>query len=306
MDTPTQLDENANNPAREGDVKGAGHHPRVGWPHSEAEGPIAEAERCAARFRTDEHRLDRRTGRRHRPPQCEPGARIGSARELVIQRITRHPISTGTQQVITLYNSTAGTPTAAGKPNAASPPISAASTAPTPPGVGADEASVPPTMVTMVTAMNVTPPPKASTPAHNAPALPTVVVAQPKTIIVIRAGSWASLARSAMTSLSLGRTVVCSHRRSAGTNRNAPASPSAKPATRYSTVADGTKCDRSAEAPAATLKMISSTTWVMTCTACCMATAAVARTVLKPLLCRNRTASARPPTPAGVVVAAKV
>ena len=68
----------------------------------------------------------------------------------VSHRITGQPMNTGIQQVSTRYSSTDGTPTAAGTPNAASPPISAASTAPTPPGVGAAEASVPPTIVTTV------------------------------------------------------------------------------------------------------------------------------------------------------------
>src|SRR5262249_44841914 len=58
----------------------------------------------------------------------------------VSHRIPCHPTNTGSQQVSTRYSSTDGTPTAAGTPKAASPPISAASTAPTPPGVGAAEA----------------------------------------------------------------------------------------------------------------------------------------------------------------------
>ena len=61
-----------------------------------------------------------------------------------------------------------------------------------------------------------------------------------------------------------------------------------------------------ADAPAAALKKISSATWVMTCTDCCSATAAVARSAPSPPFCRNRVLSASPPTPAGVVVAAKV
>ena len=60
---------------------------------------------------------------------------------------------------------------------------------------------------------------------------------------------------------------------------NVPTTPSAAPAIRYSTVDDGTKCDRSADAPAAALKKISSATCVSTCTDCCSATAAVARKV---------------------------
>ena len=54
------------------------------------------------------------------------------------------------------------------------------------------------------------------------------------------------------------------------------------------------------------LNKITNTTWTITCTACCSATAAVARKVVRPLFCRNRVLSASPPTPAGVVVAAKV
>src|SRR5271156_606339 len=96
---------------------------------------------------------------------------------LVSHRMTGQPMNTGSQHVSTRYSSTEGTATAAGTPNAASPPISAASTAPTPPGVGAAEARVPPIIVTTVTATNVTLPPKAWTLAHNAIAAPRVVPA---------------------------------------------------------------------------------------------------------------------------------
>jgi len=71
-------------------------------------------------------------------------------------------------------------------------------------------------------------------------------------------------------------------------------------------VVDGTKCDRSADAPAKAVKKISSATWVITWTVCCKATAAVARSAPSPDFCRNLVLSARPPTPAGVVVAANV
>src|ERR1700709_1409315 len=108
---------------------------------------------------------------------------------LVSQRITGQPTKTGSQQVSTRYSSTDGTPIAAGTPKAASPPIKAASTAPTPPGVGAAEASVPPTIVTTVTVTNVVPPPNASTLAHSANAAPRVVAAQPSTISASRFGS---------------------------------------------------------------------------------------------------------------------
>ena len=54
------------------------------------------------------------------------------------------------------------------------------------------------------------------------------------------------------------------------------------------------------------LNKISNTRWTITCTDCCSATAAVARSVLRPAFCKNRVLSASPPTPAGVVVAAKV
>src|SRR5690348_13686851 len=118
----------------------------------------------------------------------------------VSHRITGQPTNTGIQQVSIRYSSTDGTLTAAGTPNAARPPISAASTAPTPPGVGAAEANVPPTMVTTVTATKVVPPPKASTLAHNASAAPRVVPAQPSRISASRRGSRASLTRSDTTS----------------------------------------------------------------------------------------------------------
>ena len=66
------------------------------------------------------------------------------------------------------------------------------------------------------------------------------------------------------------------------------------------------KCERFVSRPATIEKKISKPTWVTTWTVCCSATAAVARTVPSPPFCRNRTLSASPPTPAGVVVAAKV
>ena len=68
------------------------------------------------------------------------------------------------------------------------------------------------------------------------------------------------------TSLSFGRTSVASQRRSVGTNRNVPTMPSATPAIRYSTVASGTKCERSVDAPATVLKKISNARWMITCT----------------------------------------
>src|SRR5258706_11601209 len=101
---------------------------------------------------------------------------------LVSHLMIGQPANTGNQQVSTRYSNTDGTPTAAGTPKAASPPMSAASTAPTPPGVGAADASVPPTMVTTVTVTNVALPPNASTLAHRAKAAPRVVAAQPRTI----------------------------------------------------------------------------------------------------------------------------
>src|SRR3954469_14861824 len=110
----------------------------------------------------------------------------------VSQRMTGQPMKTGSQQVSTRYNNTDGTATAAGTPNAARPPISAASTAPTPPGVGAAEASVPPIIVTTVTVTNVVPPSNASTLAHSANAAPRVVPAAPNTIKANRFGSRAS------------------------------------------------------------------------------------------------------------------
>ena len=83
--------------------------------------------------------------------------------------------------------------------------------------------------------------------------------------------------------------------------------PSVTPAIRYSTVASGTKCDRFIDAPATVLNKISSTRCMITCTDCCNATAVVARIGdSPPPFCRYRVDSASPPTPAGVVVAAKV
>src|ERR1700761_9007162 len=222
------------------------------------------------------------------------------------QRITGQPTNTGSQQVSTRYSSTDGTPTAAGTPKAASPPISAASTAPTPPGVGAADARVPPTIVTTVTVTNVACPPNAWTLAHNANAAPRVVPVQPSTIKPNRFGSRATSMRSVVISFSFGPKSVASQRRSLGTNRNAPTMPNATPAIRYSTVAFGTKWDRSVPAPAAVLNRISNRTCMITCIDCCSATAVVARTAVSPLFCRIRVLNARPPTPAGVVVAAKV
>src|ERR1700691_752946 len=225
---------------------------------------------------------------------------------LVSHRITGQPTKTGSQQVSTRYSRTDGTATAAGTPKAARPPISAASTAPTPPGVGAAEARVPPTIVTTVTVTKVVSPPNALTLAHSASAAPRVVPVQPSTIKAIRFGSRATSMRSAVISFSFGPKSVASQRRSLGTNRNAPTRPNATPAIRYSTVAFGTKWDRSVPAPATVLKKISNTTCMITCIDCCSATAVGARVVLSPLFCRIRVLSARPPTPAGVVVAAKV
>src|ERR1700738_4891073 len=131
-------------------------------------------------------------------------ADIGDRRDQIMSlsvshRITGQPTKTGSQQVSTRYSSTAGTPTAAGTPNAANPPISAASTAPTPPGVGAAEARVPPTIVTTVTVTNVVWPPKAWMLAHSAIAAPRVVPAQPSRINPSRLGSRASATRSVVT-----------------------------------------------------------------------------------------------------------
>src|SRR6202162_3968372 len=141
---------------------------------------------------------------------------------LVSQRMIGQPMNTGSQHVSTRYSSTDGTAIAVGTPNAARPPINAASTAPTPPGVGAAEARVPPTIVTTVTVTKDVSPPNAATLAHNANAVPRVVAAQPRTTRARRLGSRASSTRSAPTSLSRGRTAVPRHFRSLGTIRNAP------------------------------------------------------------------------------------
>src|ERR1700712_184939 len=132
----------------------------------------------------------------------------------VSQRITGHPMDTGSQQVSTRYNNTDGTATAGLTPNAARPPMSAASTAPTPPGVGAAEASVPPIIVTTVTVMNVVPPSNASTLAHNAKAAPRVFGPHPSRMIDSRFGSRITSPSSAPTSFSGGLTAVPSHSRS--------------------------------------------------------------------------------------------
>src|ERR1700736_6976145 len=126
----------------------------------------------------------------------------------VSQRMIGQPMNTGSQHVNTRYSSTDGTAIAVGTPNAARPPINAASTAPTPPGVGAAEARVPPTIVTTVTVTNVVWPPKAWTLAHSAIAAPRVVPAQPSRVNTSRLGSRASATRSVLTSLSFGRTSV--------------------------------------------------------------------------------------------------
>src|SRR4051812_4474768 len=150
----------------------------------------------------------------------------------VSQRITGQPTNTGSQHVSTRYSSTDGTAIAAGSPKAARPPINAASTAPTPPGVGAADASVPPIIVTTVTVTNDVSPPKASMLAHKANAAPRVVAAQPTMISPSRLGSRASSTRSLPTSFRRGRTAVASQRRPFGTNMNAPTTPSAAPAAR--------------------------------------------------------------------------
>src|SRR5829696_437655 len=99
----------------------------------------------------------------------------------VNQRIRNQPTNTGSQQVSTRYSSTDGTAMPAGTPNAARPPMSAASTAPTPPGVGAAEARVPPIIVTTVTVTIETLPPNASMHFHSTSPPPRVVAAQPRT-----------------------------------------------------------------------------------------------------------------------------
>src|SRR5437764_8548629 len=112
----------------------------------------------------------------------------------VSHRITGQPMNTGSQQVSTRYSRTEGTATAVGTPNAARPPINAASTAPTPPGVGAAEASVPPTIVTTVTVTNDVAPPNASMLTHSVSAIPRVIAAQPIMMVARRLGSRASSA----------------------------------------------------------------------------------------------------------------
>src|ERR1700712_2466624 len=108
---------------------------------------------------------------------------------LVSQRITGQPTNTGSQQVSTRYSRTDGTATAAGTPKAARPPIRAASTAPTPPGVGAAEARGPPIIVTTVTVTKGVPPPNPPTPPQSPSAAPRVVAAQPATMMTSRFGS---------------------------------------------------------------------------------------------------------------------
>src|SRR5689334_9666543 len=154
--------------------------------------------------------------------------------------------------------------------------------------------------------MNEVLPPKASIAAHNANAFPRVVAAQPSTMTARRLGSRPSSMRCPTTSCSRGRTDVASHFRSLGTRRKVPIRPSSRPATRYSTLTLGTKRERLADTPAAVLKKISSRTCVITCTDCCNATAVVARIGVRPPFCRYLALSARPPTPAGVVVAANL
>ena len=56
----------ADNRQPESDVRGGGHHSRVGQPHGDDEGPIADAERRAAQLRSDEHRLGPRGQRFNR------------------------------------------------------------------------------------------------------------------------------------------------------------------------------------------------------------------------------------------------
>src|SRR5882757_10128360 len=101
---------------------------------------------------------------------------------LVSQRMIGQPMNTGSQHVNTRYSSTDGTAITVGTPNAARPPINAASTAPTPPGVGAADARVPPTIVTTVTVTKDVVPPNASMAAHRPSAAPRVVDAQPSTM----------------------------------------------------------------------------------------------------------------------------
>ncbi len=143
--------------------------------------------------------------------------------------------------------------------------------------------------------------------AHRARAPPRVVAAQPRTMITSRLGSLASSRRSRSTSLTRGPTVAVSHLRSLGTTTNAATTSQDRTADeRTRSSPTERNATRSADAPAKALNRISSAMWVTTCTDCCSATAVAARSAPSPPFCRNRALNASPPTPAGVVVAAKV
>ena len=202
----------------------------------------------------------------------------------VSQRMIGQPTNTGSQQVSAVERkSTDGTPMAGG-PNAARPPIGAASTAPTPPG-GRRRARVPLTMVTTVTVTKTCRRRRLDA-GPQRQRRPSVVAAHNRVRSPpSRFGSRIQLDQFA-ADLLLSLMPVPSHRRSRGTNRKAPS------ATDHRAGRAGGRSarsgERSADAPAATLKKISSATWVITWTDCCSATAAVARSVPRPAFCRNR------------------
>ena len=227
---------------------------------------------------------------------------------LVNHRITGQPTNTGSQQVSTRYSRTDGTPMAAGTPKAARPPISAASTAPTPPGVGrgrgqrsADHRHHGDGDERRAAAEGFDAGPKRQRRAESRSRATEYDQRQsPRLSGQRRPGR-------SVTSFNLGRTV--GRQPAAATwarTRRCRRCPAPRPRSGTAPWRSGRSATGRIDAPATALKKISSARCTITCTACCSATAAVARIADRPLFCRYRVLSASPPTPAGVVVAAKV
>lgn len=66
MEGAPEVVDKADDHEPERDLSGRGHHPRVGQPHGDDEGPIADAEQRAAQLRSDQHRLGPRGQRFNR------------------------------------------------------------------------------------------------------------------------------------------------------------------------------------------------------------------------------------------------
>src|SRR5690606_32756729 len=141
-------------------------------------------------------RLNRRKkGGGHRgntPPPALPRAGPGRG-QIAFHRCSRwkapHPGSTGNQNVSTRNSSTAGRPTVTGTPATVVRPVSsAASTAPSPPGVGAADPTALPARNTTATAAIPASPPNADTEKYRVSTKPRVSSSVPPTPMASRCG----------------------------------------------------------------------------------------------------------------------